>query len=115
MSDSMYLLRITSAETEQITSLAYGNLAEITFIAKRQIKELTGSSDQYVVRFVEVEYVGQDAESNGKRTVTQLAADGDTVAAVLKRKLAAEKRQQSEDSAPFDGDALPEPGDVEAQ
>jgi len=90
---NVYFLKVAKADTEELTALAYGNLAEVTSVAKRQIRELAGSSDEYLLRFVQVEFIGQpDGAVSGQRTISSIAADGDTISAALKRKLAAEKR-----------------------
>ena len=97
MSGSTYFLKIADAETEHLRALAYGNLAEVSFVAKRHIKELNGSDQPILLRFTEVTFVGApDGTGDTKRVITSIAADGDTVAGALKRKLAAEKRQQGE-------------------
>lgn len=102
-----YFLKVANADTEELTALAYGNLAEIAAVAKRQIKELSGSSETYLVRLTEVAYIGvPDGEQ--KRTLTSLSAEGDAVAFLLKRKLAAEKKEQALNDAAF-GPADEEP------
>jgi hypothetical protein len=99
MSENTYFLKVAKADTEELLALAYGTLAEVAFVAKRQIKELSGSEEGYLLRFTEVSFIGApDGSNDTKRTITSIAADGDTISAALKRKLAAEKKAQ--DAAP---------------
>lgn len=95
MGSSTYFLSISRDSDGEPLALAYGDLAEVTYLAKRQIKELTGSSDSVSVRLVETEAIGQldeDSEpTDVKRTVTSFTGEGDDAAALLKRKLARER------------------------
>jgi hypothetical protein len=98
---STYFLKLAKADTEELLALAYGNLAEVSFVAKRHIKELANTEGEYLLRFTEVSRVGGvDGSADTVRVVTSISADGDTVSNALKRKLAAEKKQA--DALPAD-------------
>lgn len=90
---SKYFLHIESDYTDgDVLAHSFGDLDEISYLAKRRIKELTGSSDRVSVKLVEVDSFGDAA--SGKREVTSFTGDADTAAVVLKRKLAAERAEQ---------------------
>jgi hypothetical protein len=112
---NVYFLKVAKADTEELTALTFGNLAEVTNTAKRQIKELAGSPDEYHIRFTQVSVIGgPDGSDNTLRVILSLAADGDTASAALKRKLAVEKKASETAEPPVptvtdDGSAVIEP------
>jgi hypothetical protein len=101
---STYFLEIDNRGQSKIEAFAYGDFAEVNFIARRRIAAMTGSTEDYAVTLVEVESdkVGaldgdnQPFDGTVKRTVTAFQGDGDTAAVVLKRKLAAERKEQEQ-------------------
>ncbi len=102
MTGSKYFLSIHNMTRSQQTAFAFGDLTEITFIARRRIAEMNGGSDAMSVRLVEIsaDEIGSLTDDNEptivKREVTTFEGDADTAALVLKRRLAAERKQQSE-------------------
>lgn len=108
---STYFLRIVQDSAP--IAFAYGDLDEISYIARRRIKVLDGSTETFSIRLIETSAgdIGQ-SEPSTVREVTAFTGDGDTAALVLKRKLAAERAEQANaDQAPPEmpdqGSALP--------
>lgn len=104
---SKYFLSITKTSGEQGAehlAFAYGDLEEVNFIARRQLQGLIGSEEKFVVYLVETDAasvgaIGDDSlpqSATVQREVTSFAGDGDTAAVVLKRKLAAERKQAAD-------------------
>jgi len=97
---STYFLRIAkqdgNGDPSTPLAFAYGDLDEITYIARRRIKTLTGSTETYSIRLIETydDTIGQPAP-DATREITAFTGDGDTAALVLKRKLAAERAEQA--------------------
>lgn len=95
--DSTYFLVITEAtgtedfEAGDTYACVYGDLDEISYIFKRALKKLT-DGQEYTARFVET--YGVNGEE--RRQVTSLTGDAELIGFVLKRKIAAEKKQQSD-------------------
>ncbi len=120
MQGSQYFLDIYNSSAGQQTAFAFGDLAEVTFIARRRIAEMNGKGDTMRVKLVEIEdgEIGtlfyDDTEMRRaavKREVTVFEGDADTAALVLKRRLAAEKKQQSELESQLANSDQPPPGD----
>ncbi len=101
---SQYFLDIYNSSAAKQTAFAFGDLAEVTFIARRRIAEMNGKGDTMRVKLVEIEpgEIGTVEDNNSvpdqyvKREVTVFEGDADTAALVLKRRLAAEKKQQQD-------------------
>jgi hypothetical protein len=115
--DSTYFLNITNEEpAERTEAFAFGDLTEVSFIARRRIVDMVGSAEQYSVTLVEItpdnigvlDNANQVPGTGVKRTVTSFQGDGDTAAVVLKRKLAAERKQQAANEQAFGGDPEPQ-------
>ncbi len=102
MQGSQYFLDIYNSSAARQTAFAFGDLAEVTFIARRRIAEMNGKGDTMRVRLVEIEpdEIGSLDDDNGPRSYVREVAvfegDADTAAQALKRKLAAEKKQQQD-------------------
>ncbi len=124
---SQYFLDIYNSSAAKQTAFAFGDLAEITFIARRRIAEMNGKGDTMRVKLVEIEpgeigsfgkFEDLDAESGPivKREVAVFEGDADTAAQALKRKLAAEKKQQQEgaDGPPPAPGGMPTPESEQA-
>lgn len=96
----MYFLSIE--DNGDTVVLAYGDLDEINFIGRRRAAALALSAHEFTVRLADVGRIdgGQgaraDIPADIKRVITEFSGDGDTAAVVLKRKLAAERRQAIE-------------------
>ncbi len=104
MTGSKYFLSVHNMTLSRQTAFAFGDLTEVTFIARRRIAEMNGGSDSMRVQLIEIEIseIGSLTGDNTppvdvvKREVTVFEGDADTAALVLKRRLAAERKQQSE-------------------
>jgi len=114
---STYFLRIAkhsgTDNPDAPLAFAYGDLDEISYIARRRIKTLDGSAGTFTIRLIEThdDAVGQPAP-DAVREVTAFTGEGDTAALVLKRKLAAERAEQANadqtpPELPDQGSALP--------
>lgn len=90
------------------TAFAFGDLEEISYIARRRIAEMNGKDGQVTVKLLELksaayfahlEERGENGEQSVpptdaiKREVTAFTGDQDTAALVLKRRLAAERAE----------------------
>ena len=87
------------------TAFAFGDLEEISYIARRRIAEMNGKDGQVTVRLLELKSAAvlgeldyenrqeQPPAANVKREVTAFTGDQDTAALVLKRRLAAERAE----------------------
>lgn len=84
------------------TAFAFGDLDEISYIARRRIAEMNGKDGQVTVKLLELKsasHLGDLADDNVppsdaiKREVTVFTGDQDTAALVLKRRLAAERAE----------------------
>lgn len=85
------------------TAFAFGDLEEISYIARRRIAEMNGKQGNVTVKLLELKSavgLGNLDEETGaphahaiKREVTAFTGDQDTAALVLKRRLAAERAE----------------------
>lgn len=104
------------------TAFAFGDLEEISYIARRRIAEMNGKDGQITVKLLELksaavlgdlaerdtEYRFEPPADNVKREVTAFTGDQDTAALVLKRRLAAERSQQSATSGALSEQITPD-------
>lgn len=122
MGDSTYFLTIEDESANggdgQTIAFAYGDLTEVSFIAKRRIKQMEAAgANTFSVRFAELtdaSALGLLSETDGslepdgvRRDVTSFTGDGGTAAIVLKRKLAQEKAEQA--ASPVAQGGMPTP------
>lgn len=86
----------------QTTAFAFGDLEEISYIARRRIAEMNGKDGQVTVKLLELKSTSDlghlneyDAPATDavRREVTAFTGDQDTAALVLKRRLAAERAE----------------------
>lgn len=85
-----YFLTIADVENDEFVSQAYGEFPEMNFVAKAGLKRIAGKTGDFSARIVEVERVGDE---DAKRTVTSITGDAETVAVVVKKKIATERKQ----------------------
>jgi CMP-2-keto-3-deoxyoctulosonic acid synthetase len=85
-----YLVTIEDVDADESVTLAYGSFPVVNFAAKAGMKEIDGKTGTFSGRVVEVEQVGDDTP---KREVVSVQGDAETVAIVLKRKIANERKQ----------------------
>jgi hypothetical protein len=107
---SAYLIEIQNDTKETTVAYAYGDLAEVNFIGRKRIPEVAASADNFTVRLVEVEAVGQPDE---KREVTSFSGKGKRAAMVLKAELADERKQAADSDVEVDS-AVEVDGSAEA-
>jgi CMP-2-keto-3-deoxyoctulosonic acid synthetase len=99
---SKYLVTIAAVESDEYVTFAYGDFAVMNFAAKAGLKEIDGKSGDFSARVVEVEAIGTEDE---KRTVVSVQGDAETVAVVLKKKVARERKEQNAGSETDSTDA----------
>ncbi len=84
------------------TAFAFGDLEEISYIARRRIAEMNGKQGNVTVKLLELKSAADFGHLNEydapatdaiKREVTAFTGDQDTAALVLKRRLAAERAE----------------------
>lgn len=98
MSNKIYFIEASSDES--MLADAFGDIDVVSYVARALIDTVKDTEPDVTVRVLAVEGIGANIESEAVRTVLSLTADGDTVATVLKSKLAAErKRVRSESEA----------------
>lgn len=78
-------------ETGEHVTFAWGDFGVMNYAAKSGLKEIAGQTGDFRARIVEVESVGSEDE---KRSVVSITGDAETVAVVVKRKIANEKKEQ---------------------
>lgn len=87
---STYLVTIDDVDGDEAVTFAYGQFPLMNFAAKAGLKEIADKTGTFSARVVEVEQVGTD---EAKRTVVSVQGDAETVAVVVKRKIANERKQ----------------------
>lgn len=88
-----YLVTISDVSTDEYVAFAYGDFATMNFATKRALAAIKDATGDFSGRIVEVEAIGTEDE---KRTVVSVTGDVETVAVVMKRKIARERKEQSE-------------------
>ncbi len=101
---SKYLVTLASVEKDEFVTYAYGDFKVMNFAAKAGLAEIANESGDFSARIVEVENVGSPDE---KRTVVSVQGDAETVAVVVKKKIARERKEQTGET----GDAPAESAD----
>lgn len=97
---TVYLATLSNVETDEFVTFAYGEFPTMKFAVTAGLKKIDGATGDYSARIVEVENIGEQDE---KRTVTSITGDAETVAVVVKRKVASERKQYlAETGAPAD-------------
>lgn len=107
---STYFVEISKVGTDETDgeALAYGfarNFGVLNYMVKDALKGFETGAD-YAARIVETDAVNSDEEP--KRSVVSVTAEADVVAYVVKKKLAAERKENGEPADPTDptdGDA----------
>jgi hypothetical protein len=92
MNGSTYFLQVADFGSGEILAYVHGDLDVIGYVGKRAIKAIQDDR-QYAIQLAETQQIGPGQDF--KRTVTEFTGDGDIAATVLKKKLAAERAQQS--------------------
>lgn len=85
-----YLVTISEVENDEYVAFAYGTFPVANFATKDALKEINGKPGDFSAKIVEVEAIGTEDE---KRTVVSVTGDAETVAVVVKKKMANERKQ----------------------
>jgi hypothetical protein len=98
---SSYSLRVTNESASEVVVAAHGSLGLVTYASKEALAELTAYPEgtEFRAHLAETETV----EGQEVRTVTSISGDADDVTAVLKRKIAKERKQNAAASTEITG------------
>ncbi len=102
-----YLVTISEVDADEYVAFAYGTFPVANFATKDALKEINGKAGDFSAKIVEVEAIGTEDE---KRTVVSVTGDAETVAVVVKKKMANERKQYLAETGdvPADTDATTE-------
>jgi len=92
MSNSKYLVTVSAVESDEYVAFAYGDFAVMNFASKSALAAIKDAAGDFSARIVEVEAIGTEDE---KRTVVSVQGDAETVAVVVKKKIARERKEQN--------------------
>ena len=92
---TFYRIDVADEDEKVIYAQASGDLGVISYISRQVVRELSGGEFTVLAMLSEIESIGGGV----KRSILSITADADSVATLLKRRVANERRTNTDDSA----------------
>lgn len=89
-----YLITIADETNDSFVAHGYGDFSAMRFLAKSGLAAIDGKDGDFRARVVEVEEIGVEPADNA-RVVCSVGGDAETVAVVLKKKIATERKREN--------------------